>query len=169
MTTDSKLRLQIHVSDSHIEMQYMLMSYGIPQKLFLYDQNGQIKQEYVDLWIDKRRRIERRQQPPATTDNFVTPNNAASSSTFATTTATTSAIVGNLSDTPIITTCSSISGSHRRNTDKNEDIVDFATEKDVLLGRGVPIQSHPGNVMLCSMIEERWYEFHHQTSRKVEQ
>ena len=41
-----------------------------------------------------------------------------------------------------------------------------ATDKDVLLGRGVPIQSHPGNLRLAELIDIHYEEFYHlKTSR----
>ena len=35
------------------------------------------------------------------------------------------------------------------------DYVEVATDRDVLLGRGVPYQSHPGNIHLAKLIEEK--------------
>ena len=40
-----------------------------------------------------------------------------------------------------------------------KDIV-LATDKDVLLGRGKPFQSHPGNLALAKIIQEKEDEFH---------
>ena len=39
-------------------------------------------------------------------------------------------------------------------------MIEIATDNDVLLGRGKPYQSHPGNVLLSQLIKERLDEFH---------
>ena len=41
--------------------------------------------------------------------------------------------------------------------DRSTDIV--ATNSDILLGRGIPIQSHPGNVRLAQIIEDQWADY----------
>ena len=40
-----------------------------------------------------------------------------------------------------------------------------ATDKDVLLGRGIPYQNHPGNVRLSKIIEQRLDEFNNASTK----
>lgn len=42
---------------------------------------------------------------------------------------------------------------------QNNVVVDIASNKDVLLGRGLPYQTHPGNIHLSKLIEERQDEY----------
>ena len=49
------------------------------------------------------------------------------------------------------------SSSASNETDKNDDgniYEEIATSKDVLLGRGIPYQTHPGNLQLVRLVEE---------------
>ena len=92
------------------------MSFGIPQSIFLYDQDGNMKEDGIEMCIVKL-------QHDAT--------NYFSTKPF--------------------------DGCH---------YVEFATEKDVLLGRGVPYQTHPGNVLMQRLVEGKNEEF--KAARKFE-
>ena len=117
------------------------MSYGIPVELMNIDSDGNIKQEYVDIWIQRQREEEKRQQQKQLIENISLDDNNPASSDAAT---------------------NGSSGPTNSSVNDNE-IELIATNKDILLGRGVPIQSHPGNVKLAQMIEERWSQYNEAT------
>ena len=125
---ENRRRIQLHTG-SHVEVQYKLMSYGISETLFLIDKDGNVKQDYVDLWIEKQRRREHQEKEKLASTTFMTISATAPTSTA------------------IANACNNLL----------DDGV--ATDKDVLLGRGVPIQLHPGNLRLAKMIEDRFNEY----------
>ena len=157
MQQATKCRIQIHVGN-HIECQYKLMSYGIPIDLFLYDNEGNVKKLFVDMCLDRQRK---REEDIMTSAHLKL---TASSSTLG---------ESSVGATNTITDADDIASASQSGTNDNSSttinvkpttVFDFATDKDVILGRGVPIQSHPGNVKLAKLIEDRWYE-HYESSK----
>ena len=58
-----------------------------------------------------------------------------------------------------VTTSIDAPPSSTAETPSSTDKFVVADDKDVLLGRGVPIQSHPGNIHLSKIIDDRMEEF----------
>ena len=143
MELEAKLRVQIHVGN-HVECQYRLMSYGIPVTLFLFDQDGNIRQDFVNIWIERQRRREEKESLRSTScDDDL-----------------------NVHSSSITSNPGCMNSQNENQTSDSDTFVDFATDKDVLLGRGVPIQSHPGNIRLAKIIEDRW-DTYNQSRKKV--
>ena len=58
----------------------------------------------------------------------------------------------------VLSSGAGVSAKHKKNYNVG-DLVEVATDIDVLLGRGVPYQSHPGNMKLSKLIEESEEKF----------
>ena len=134
---------------SHIECQYQLMSYGIHPKMLPVDEEGKVRSNVVENCINRQRAKERN---PIQT-NIGVPTGGGPGT------------IENRAVTPPISVSIDDAANRRITTSskqakqglvyiKEEDI----TNSDVLLGRGVPIQSHPGNVYLAKVIEEHALE-----------
>ena len=114
---------------NHIECQYELLRYGIPAELFLFDHEGNMKHGIIDMCI---------QQIQNESNKY-----------FPTTTTTTTTDVATAEHHPSSCCGCGCGGC----------CIEIAKDTDVLLGRGVPYQKHPGNVKLSKLIEERMEEF----------
>ena len=117
----------------NMECQYKLMSFGVPHELLLTDIEGNLRQHYVDFWIQRQRHLEQerlqdeqQRQQVVVTDAVATPP-------------------------------ASATGNHIHNATVQGEIV--ATEKDVLLGRGISKNRHPGNVRLNKLIKDHFDEY----------
>ena len=100
-----------------LDLQYSLMSYGIPISVFPIDQGGNFQYSLLET------RYQRLLEQETEQKKFL------------------SMSVGQ-TETNVI-----------------------ATDKDVLLGRGVPIQSHPGNLRLAELVDIHHAEYYHSTSK----
>ena len=138
ITKEARLRSRIHLGN-HTENHYSWMSYGIPEKLLMTDLEGNLRIDYVNIWIEKQRERERRQQrqhPPQREAHLSNPNEAMNE---------------NLID------------YDHEEEEEEEEIM--PTNKDVLFGRGVPVQTHVGNAKLIELIHGKYAEYTQLTKR----
>ena len=139
ITKEARLRSRIHLGN-HTENHYSWMSYGIPEKLLITDLEGNLRIDYVNIWVEKQRERERRQQrqhPPQREEHLSNPNEAMNE---------------NLIDY-----------DHEEEEEEEEEIM--PTNKDVLFGRGVPVQTHVGNAKLIELIHGKYAEYTQLTKR----
>ena len=184
---EKKKRTQITVGN-HMECQYKLMSFGIAEELFLYDHNGNVKQDFVDILIERQRRHEMKQQQEEARMDSIVPTDTvmqqdkqpqqSKQSTFA----DNGRSETNTKDpSPRATSIMQSSngtenGNAVKNNEKNQNLPKTSngscdknplalrddiipTDKDVLLGRSAPYRTHPGNVVLSELTKKYFDEF----------
>jgi hypothetical protein len=108
---EGRVRFRSHFG-SHMEVQYSLMSFGIPLKNFPFDTDGNLRSESHPAFIEQRIEIENAQ---------------------------------------------------KQSEDHTGEI--HLTGRDVLLGRGRPIQDFPGNIALARLVDEHIEEYRGSTKR----
>ena len=148
-----RLRLKFHFG-GHMECQYSLLSYGVPDELFMTDQEGNLRHEYIDLWIQRQRdremKLQQQQLQQQQQQQQQPQQHVSTQVTEETSTATVlDSNMGVIASKPPPTTTRIVS-----QYSEFEDII-VASDKDVLLGRGVS-QKHPGNVRLRQIIEDHF-------------
>ena len=128
-----------------MECHYKLLSFGIPEELMLSDHEGNLRQEYVDFWIQKQKDFEQKrilqQQHLHQQQQLVHPGAAPSA---------------NVSPAVVEGHGTSASLAIISNNNGNRDIDEITpTDKDILLGRKE--RRRPGNARLTQLVEE-YYE-----------
>ncbi|CAJ1968407.1 unnamed protein product [Cylindrotheca closterium] len=123
------VRTKFHYG-SALEIRYSLQSHGIPLGTYPIDSNGQIRQEMIDSSCLKHYGIDAFKYR-GKSDSFIKSNDTA------------------IAMTPVPPTPTS-----SQQTRAGHSVLVEPKHTDVLLGRGKPIQNHPGNIHLRSMIEE---------------
>ena len=152
-----RVRFNDHYGTSHMEAQYKLMSFGITPDMLPINHEGLVKETFIETLIGKlqlRASITSHETKPTTTiptaQSFGMMMGSVVSPTATSRTA------------PFLLTPSSQSSSQLPPLpllQYDPDIVEVASDNDVLLGRGLPCQSHPGNVRLGQLIKDHQSEF----------
>ena len=128
-----------------MECRYKLMSYGLPEEFYIIDHNGNLKHDFVNIWIERQRVLEQQRLLMESFD--VTESDPKDKATH---------------DDPTICKMdvSSSGGAEvPLTTPSRLNDVTIATNADVLLGRGVANQCHPGNVRLTKLIKDHWEKY----------
>ncbi|CAJ1968405.1 unnamed protein product [Cylindrotheca closterium] len=120
----ARARTKFHYG-SALEIRYSLQSHGIPMDTYPIDSNGQIRQEMIDSSCLKHYGID--------ASNYYR---------------------GKSNETAIAMTPVPPTPTSSQQTRAGHSVLVEPKHTDVLLGRGKPIQNHPGNIHLRSMIEE---------------
>ena len=141
--SDARRRFCDHFG-GHMECQYALMSYGIPIEALTIDQNGNIRHDVIENCIQRYKiREERKKETQARPQQVQKEAAPASTSDDGST------------PNAVSTTSTTIIN----------DTISAATDKDVLLGRGIPYQFHPGNKVLSNLIDSKMDEYFHCSSK----
>ena len=119
-------RYQIHYG-GHVECQYELLSHGVPSSIFHLDHNGDLIKKRVELAIAMLvLESEQYNQRKGRSQCTNNTNNAVEK------------------------------GEIGAEDEKDAHLyVECATDRDVLLGRGIPYQTHPGNMILAKLVETK--------------
>ena len=137
-----------------MECQYSMMSYGISPEMLPVNFEGEMNYEFNELQIRRMKRSAAEAASSSAGAGAVT-NGARTTSSARANTITEQVLnhdnANHISDGGTSTA--------RTNGNSAVDVIEVATEKDVLLGRGIPMQRHPGNVRLRKLIEDRQDEF----------
>ena len=159
-TKEHRMRNRAHFG-THTESQYHLMSYGIHPSMFTMDCDGRIRQDVVDAYVARLKLRHEREVAASSIFPNITPSSTSNSGSGAAMDMQDDKIESNPS-VPSLgdVNNSGIGGDGDGNNKKNatDDIVlvseDDITPHDVLMGRGVPIQTHKGNLTLAKLIEK---------------
>lgn len=150
-----------------MECQYELTSFGIPHTLLPVDEDGKIKHAIVNNYIESQRRKDARDgwKLPTKGPNHPSPTSnelpSLSEQLFQQGQRT------NPSPSPSQTSNSSgVGGKNNTKSKAIYDEVDGVNPNDVLMGRGIPFQTHPGNLRLAKLIEE--HAAYHNTASRFE-
>ena len=157
-----RVRFNDHYGTSHMEAQYKLMSFGITPDMLPINHEGVVKGTFLQSFLTKLRlraalttTSADESKPTITTESFGMVGSSMVSPTATTRTVSTAPF--------LLTTSSSsqmmLSPPLPLSLHDDPDIVEVASDNDVLLGRGLPCQSHPGNVRLGQLIKDHQSEF----------
>ena len=131
---DLRLRFRPHFG-SHVECQYALKSFGLPQRTFPVNQLGEFTTSALDRYISQQFEKERLQIKQEDME----------------------VVIQGGDDERVM-------ASHRMddksgNVESKKKLIAVATFKDVLVGRGKPYQVHPGNLVLGELIAKYYNRY----------
>lgn len=126
---DSRLRIRIH-QGTFTECKYSLMTFGLPTHCIPLDENMSLRRDWQMQWIQERRELESGMQCDAIGHFVREQEDFSGARHFDNMT---------VSDVPIF--------------EEKKQMIAHPSNKDVLFGRGRPIQDHPGNKLFNSLVE----------------
>ena len=138
---DFRLRFRPHFG-SHVECQYALKSFGIPQHAFPVNQLGEFTTSALERYISRQFEKERLQIEKEDMEVVIQEGNDEEAA------------------------ASHGMDDKSGNVESKKKLIAVATFKDVLLGRGKPFQVHQGNLVLGELIAK--YHHRYQVSNKKE-
>lgn len=126
---ENRLRIRIH-QGTYTECKYSLMTFGLPTHCIPLDDNMNLKRELQIEWMERRRQFESGLDSNKHTTAPKTSN---------------AAETGDVADVA--------NAMQATRPQSNSKFIAKPSSKDVLFGRGRPIQGHPGNKLLNSLVE----------------
>ena len=158
-TKEMRMRYRTHFG-THTECQYHLMSYGIHPSMFTMDCDGRIRQDVVDAYVARLKLRYEREVAASSLIPYAAPSSTSNSGSGAAMDIQYDKIESNPS-VPLLGGANNSGGGGGDGKNKKnaaDQIVlvseDDITPHDVLMGRGVPIQTHKGNLALAKLIEK---------------